>query len=87
MLLLRRLRLREAKWIAQGHTAGEGVLGSPALVFLAPGSAPFSWQVEERGGEAEAGATEKPWVGWPWALMGSAFSSASSRTPAVPTKL
>lgn len=65
LLLPRRLRLREAKRITQGHTAGEGLLGSPALVFLAPGSVSSSWQMEERGGEAEAGAREKPWVGWP----------------------
>lgn len=87
MLLLRIWRLREAKWITLGHTAGEGVLGSPSLAFLAPGSMLSSWQTEEQGEEAKEGAGDEPWVGWLWALMGSAFSSPSSRTPAVPTKL
>lgn len=44
------MRLREVKWITQGHMAGEGVLGSPALVFLAPGSVPSELA---DGGEGE----------------------------------
>lgn len=60
MLLLRILRLREAKCVIQGHTADEEMLGSPTLVFLAPGSVPSSWQMEERGREAKAGARDEP---------------------------
>lgn len=54
MSLPRGLRLRDAKWMTQGHTA---------LVLLAPGSVPSSWQMEGRGGEAEAGAGDGSWGG------------------------